>query len=187
MGCYQQVSTSYNSNSSDIWTLRVALVIHAKIAATGIAISDRLANGEPIRNEGNRWDQFVQRCGLLHAFAPAIFNRRVVVHVTLTFETDNDNPRLPPDGSGFRLQPMKPNSLTHLSSSPIEWAIGTPCGCGGWQTPTKFCGYSSHTRWMRSLQCSVQCRLVVSFPIWCPIAEARRKDPHVAAAFSLQP
>src|SRR2546430_9026099 len=99
MGCYQQVSTSYNSNSSDIWTLRVALVIHAKIAVTGIAISDRLANGEPIRNEGNRCDQLEQRGGLIHAFNPAILNRRVIAHGTLAIGTETDKPRLPPDGS----------------------------------------------------------------------------------------
>ena len=44
---------------------------------------------------------------------------------------------------------------------------------GNWQTPTKFSGYRLHTRWISSLQCSVQCLLVASLPTWCPIALAR--------------
>ena len=59
------------------------------------------------------------------------------------------------------------------SSSPMQLSGGTPGVCGNWHTPTKFSGNSSQTRWIRSLQCCVQCRLVTASPIWCAIADAR--------------
>src|SRR5687768_3536220 len=70
----------------------------------------------------------------------------------------------PPEGSGVRLQPTKPNSSTQRSSSRMTPRGSTPGDCGSWQTPTKFSGYNWQTRWIISLQCSVQCLLVVSLP-----------------------
>src|SRR5213596_2387959 len=52
----------------------------------------------------------------------------------------------PPDGSGFRSQPMKPSSLTDRSSSAMQVPGGTPGDCGSWHTPTKLPGYKVHTR-----------------------------------------
>src|SRR5258707_6173840 len=66
----------------------------------------------------------------------------------------------PPDGSGFRLQPTKPNSLTQRSSSAMQFEGGTPGDCGSWHTPMKFSGYSEHTRWISSLLTCDQTRLV---------------------------
>ncbi len=71
----------------------------------------------------------------------------------------------PPEGSGFKLQPMNPSSLTQRSSSAALLTGATPGDCGNWQTPTKFSGYSDTTRWIRSLQAWVQRRLVVSLPM----------------------
>src|SRR5439155_20615872 len=71
----------------------------------------------------------------------------------------------PPDGSGFRLQPIKPNSFTERSSSPMQLLGADPGDCGNWQTATKFPGYSVQTRGIRSLQCSAQCRLRVASAI----------------------
>jgi hypothetical protein len=53
---------------------------------------------------------------------------------------------MPPDGSGLRLQPTKPSSLTQRFSSAIEVSGVTPGVCGSWHTPTKFFGKSSQTR-----------------------------------------
>jgi hypothetical protein len=68
---------------------------------------------------------------------------------------------------------MNPNSFTQRSSSSMQLAGDTPGVCGSWHTPTKFSGNSSQTRKIRSLQCWVQCRLVVASPMWCDIADAR--------------
>ncbi|MNY32215.1 hypothetical protein D3C86_1664170 [compost metagenome] len=62
----------------------------------------------------------------------------------------------PPEGSGLRLQPTKPSSLTQRSSSWIECAMGTPGDCGNWQTPKKCCGNIAMTRAIRSLDARVQ-------------------------------
>ena len=45
----------------------------------------------------------------------------------------------PPEGSGFRLAPMKPMP-TQRSSSAALWAGAAPGDCGSWQTPMKFSG-----------------------------------------------
>src|ERR1700730_15196239 len=50
--------------------------------------------------------------------------------------------QFPPEGSGFRLQPMNPSSLTQRSSSAALLTGTTPGDCGNWQTPTKFSGYN---------------------------------------------
>src|SRR6185436_12148886 len=90
-------------------------------------------------------------------------------HLSVSGGSEN----LPPDGSGLRLAPTKPNSFTQRSSSGITPRGSTPGDCGSWQTPTKFSGYNRQTRWMSSLQCSLQCLLVVSLPTWWPMALAR--------------
>ena len=68
---------------------------------------------------------------------------------------------------------MKPSSLMQRSSSGTQLAEAMPGVCGNWQTPTKFSGYSVHTRWITSLQISVQKRLVVALPSWWAIPAAR--------------
>src|SRR5579859_2979203 len=70
----------------------------------------------------------------------------------------------PPDGSGFKLHPMKPSSFTQRSSSATELSSDVPGDCGSWHTPTKFVGYRFVTRWIKSLQTCDQCRLVTGVP-----------------------
>src|ERR1700685_380754 len=70
----------------------------------------------------------------------------------------------PPDGSGLRLQPMKP-IFTQRSSSAAECFGSAPGDCGSWHTPMKFCGNSETTRAIRSLQICDHSRLTLSSPI----------------------
>jgi hypothetical protein len=90
----------------------------------------------------------------------------------------------PPDGSGFRLQPTKPNSFTHRSSSAMELATGTPGDCGSWQTPAKVSGNSPHAL-IRSLQRRVQAWLTASLPTWWAMVEARGEKMVKSAPRSL--
>src|SRR5690348_4021136 len=72
--------------------------------------------------------------------------------------------QFPPDGSGFRLQPTKPSSLTQRSSSAMQDFGDTPGLCGSWHTPMKLSGNSEHTRWMQSFDKRDQSRLIFSSP-----------------------
>ena len=53
--------------------------------------------------------------------------------------SDGDTP-MPPLGSGFRLHPTKPNSVTHRSSSSMQFLGLTPGDCGSWHTPVSLSG-----------------------------------------------
>ena len=52
----------------------------------------------------------------------------------------------PPAGSGLRLQPTKPSSVTARSSSLTHASSGSPATCGSWATPAKLSGNSVVTR-----------------------------------------
>src|SRR4029450_2649838 len=81
--------------------------------------------------------------------------------------------KYPPDGSGLRLQPTKPSSLTQSSGSLAGFFGATLSDCGSWQTPMKFFGNSVTQRWIRSLQICVHSMLTDSSPTWWPMPEAR--------------
>jgi hypothetical protein len=54
----------------------------------------------------------------------------------------------------------------------MQLAGGTPGDCGSWQTPAKLSGKRPQARWIMSLQCRDQCRLVVALPMWCAMRDA---------------
>ncbi len=62
----------------------------------------------------------------------------------------------PPEGSGLRLMPTAPYSLTHFSSSGMQVAGSTPGLCGSMATGTKLSGNRVETRWHSSLQMAAQ-------------------------------
>jgi len=62
----------------------------------------------------------------------------------------------PPAGSGFRLHPRKPSSLTHRMSSATHGVSDPPGTCGSWQTGAKLAGNSRVTRCTRSLDARAQ-------------------------------
>ena len=64
----------------------------------------------------------------------------------------------PPLGSGLRLQPTNPSSVTQRSSSATDASSGAPGDCGSWQTPMNVSGNSPATRAMRSLHARAQAR-----------------------------
>src|SRR3954471_20421207 len=71
----------------------------------------------------------------------------------------------PPDGSGFTLNPTKPSSFTHPSSSPTQFEGGTPGDCGSCPTGMKLSGKSPHTREIRSLHTCDHSRLNCASPM----------------------
>ena len=95
---------------------------------------------------------------------------------------------LPPLGSGLRLQPTNPSSVTQRSSSATDASSGAPGDCGSWQTPMNVSGNSPTTRAMRSLHARAHSRadplvaLVVGHG-----GRPRREDRHVGAALAEQP
>src|SRR5512134_1731549 len=98
----------------------------------------------------------------------------------------------PPEGSGLRLQPMKPSSFTQRSSSGMQFAGGTPGDCGSWQTGAKFDGYRLQTRWISSLHSRDQAWLTAASPTWCSIEPARgekkvRSEPRSRCSLSCAP
>ena len=62
----------------------------------------------------------------------------------------------PPEGSGFKLMPTAPYSLTLRSSSGMQVAGSTPGDWGSMATGTKLSGNSLDTRKHSSLQIAAQ-------------------------------
>src|SRR5690606_19905007 len=79
----------------------------------------------------------------------------------------------PPDGSGFRLIPTAPYSLTHFSSSGTQVAGSTPGDCGSMAAMTKLSGNSVATRWHSSLQIADQVLDTWKSPMWWAMKLAR--------------
>src|SRR5215210_73891 len=79
----------------------------------------------------------------------------------------------PPEGSGFRLMPTKPYSLTHFSSSGMHVLGSTPGDWGSIAAPTKLSGKSWLTRAQSSLQIADQVEDTLKSPMWCAIKLAR--------------
>src|SRR3954466_11714518 len=82
----------------------------------------------------------------------------------------------PPDGSGFRLMPTLPYSLTHFSSSGMQVFGSTPGDWGSIPTGTKLSGKSLLTRKHSSLQIAAQVDDTLKSPMWCAMKLARGEN-----------
>src|SRR5215213_8080457 len=79
----------------------------------------------------------------------------------------------PPEGSGFRLIPIKPYSLMHFSISGMHVLGSTPGDCGNIAAPIKLSGKSWLTRAQSSLQIADHVEDTLKSPIWCAMKLAR--------------
>src|SRR5262249_48620000 len=89
----------------------------------------------PRQEEAVVWDAGLQAwlmCTMAGTSSSQSFSYTGYHHLSVSGGSEN----LPPEGSGLRLQPTKPNSCTQRSSSGMTPRGSTPGDCGNWQTPT---------------------------------------------------